>query len=527
MNVSPVISTAPPWSVQAEKSLLCMALLAPGNIVPDLRRQQAGEAFFDEGHRAVWRQIVACFEQGLIDDGAISLIPLAEKLRATGEIEKIGGESALTKLASWEPGAEGWEKRWDIVKGYWLRRRAAAIGRALDLATSDLSQDADESIATAEAALFELREQRADLNRPRHASEFVDEAIEHIQMLTANQGMITGLPTGLTDLDRTLNGLQAKKFYVLAARPGVGKTVLEQVMCENISEGKGHYAEMSRMRERGIACRAPVLLVSLEVDGCQLMLRRILANTHTGLTLLRTGFFPRGFIQNKAVPAGTAIAHSGLWVWDAHDVTVEDLRGEVRRWMREVVAKHQFPANRPKHLPRALVCVDHIGLLKGSAANQRLGRTAEVTEISSKMLHMAKEFEIPVLALSQLNRETEKKGSGRPTLANLRDSGAIEQDGDVVMMLYRPKDYDRETDYTVRADPENRLNPQAAVWTPPGPSMPGWERKAELVKLSVLKHRGGPVGDIDLGWEAGITQFHSLTAQLYSNNAVNRQHTTE
>lgn len=520
---------------RAEQWVLSVALGAPGEVVPLVRREGGAEAFHLPAHRGLWGQIEACLDADELVDGQINWVTLCARLRAAGELEKIGGEKLIQSLLDFAPSFDGWKVNWGVIRAHWLRRRLGGIARKVEFEAANMDRAPADVVAEAESLLFELRIDR-HRNEPRPAFEVADEALVHLETLIRNKGSLLGLATGIADIDRLIT-VGSGTMGILGAYTGVGKTMLGLEIAENISEGAGQYKEIAMFIDKGAVCPTPTLYITCEMGAKGLVIRRIAARTGKSISAMQRGFLPKGWLQGAAVPVAKQIGGSRLWYWDAFDTGIEEVRLECRRWYRDVVLKHVFPKNRPDFLPKALIVVDHIDLVKGSKQTRAQGKTAEVTEVVDELLNMAKELnQVAIIGLSQMNRENAKGGGKgkRAGLDGLSNSSAKERNADWVAILERPADYEDDPTgqaFLVRDDPDNRLNqdaplwhPPRKIWTPAGAPEVDDGNKVQLVYLKVKKNRGGEEGvEIPLGMESAATKVWGLTPYLFSNNSQNRQ----
>jgi replicative DNA helicase len=429
-----------PFDLDAERATLGSMLLQRDAIIA-VDGWLAPDHFYLEQHAWVYEAMVACYRRRVPPD----LATISDELRRRDQLELIGGLPYLIELANAVPTAVHVEYYGRIVERTAVLRRL--IGAGGQIAALGFVED-DELAATLDRAQAALD---AVATRPG-ANEFVplrdvaDDYFAYIQARTTQGVELVGVPTGYVDLDAVLGGLARGAFHILAARPGVGKTALSLSIAYNAAR-QGHR----------------VGIVSLEMSREQLG-QRLLA-MHTGLDLQRLRL---GQVRDAELPGLLAalaeLAELPIAIEDTAGQTVAELRAKARR----LQAKGGLD----------LLIVDYIQLLQG--ANAREGRVQEVSAISRGLANLARELDVPLLALSQLSRNVEGRATHVPMLSDLRDSGSLEQDASVVMFIYREELYDRESD------------------------------KQGIAEIHIAKHRQGPTGVVPLRFDAATTRFGNL-----------------
>jgi replicative DNA helicase len=378
-------------------------------------------------------------------------LTLAEELRVRGQLATVGGPTYLTQLDQMVPFGHNAVEYARIVKNKATRRGLAMVGREImELATQETG-DVQELLDESERKVFHIAEKRrvGDL---RPMSELAIEALELLDQMKKNASGITGTATGFVDLDNQLTGLHGGELIVLAARPGIGKTSLAM----NVALHVAHKENKA------------VAVFSLEMPAAQLVMRMLATQARVDMKKLRGGRLSRA--DEERINEAAAVLHSlKFFVDDAGALSSFDLRAKARR------LKQREPS-------LGLIIIDYLQLMhqKGRVESRQL----EVSEISRALKQLAKELDVPIMALSQLNRKVEERKGGKPMLSDLRESGAIEQDADVVMFIHRE---DEGED---------------------GPMDPG-NRGAMPVELIVAKQRNGPIGSVDLIFQPEFTRFES------------------
>ena len=440
----------PPHSADAEESVIG-ALLIDSSAVVEVAEFLKASDFYKPANAKVYGAVMQLHQTGQ----PVDILTVSEELERRGQIEEVGGRAALADLCARTPTAVHAKQYARIVeRKATLRGLIGAAGRIASIGYEDPA-DAAEAIDRAESELFAISERRA-------AQSFVplgtllNTAYDEIDRLHQNRGQLMGLRTGFTELDKITQGLQASDFIVLAARPSVGKTSLALNIAENaaVREGKS------------------VGIFSLEMSKEQLVLRLLSSVTKIDSYSLRSGFvddmaFPR--IAN----AMGALSKAKVFIDDTASISVMELRTKARRLKME----HGLD----------LVIVDYLQLMQPSQSSRDGNRVQEVSEISRGLKALARELGVPVLALSQLSRATEMREKGEPRLSDLRESGAIEQDADVVVFLFR--DAERSEDQAARG---------------------------EVINFSVAKHRNGPTGRSQLWFIKDQTRFQNLVRERTS-----------
>ncbi len=437
----------PPFSLEAEVSVLGGMLLDP-NAVSRAIETINDSMFFREANRRLFRAMVRIYERGDV----IDVITLSNELKKTDELETSGGMQYLAELLEAVPTAANIEYHAKIV------REKALLRRLIDAASSIVRDAYDQGARPVEEVLDEA-EQRVFQVSQSHSREgfvWIKEILwptfEHIEKLQGSDGGITGVPTGFPDLDIMTTGLQKGDLVIVAARPSMGKTSWVLNVAQTAA----------------IEHRVPVALFSLEMSKEQLVLRLLCSEGRVDAQKLRRGRLSAEEHQRLAAAAGH-LNTAPLWIDDSPAATVLEMRAKARRLKTESDV--------------GLVVVDYMQLMSGSGRTD--SRVQEVSEISRGLKALARELEVPVIALSQLSRAPEQRTDRRPQLSDLRESGSIEQDADVVMFLYRPEYYFGLVDSD-------------------GNSLEG---KAELI---VGKQRNGPTGSVNLYFHKAYTRFDSV-----------------
>ena len=404
-----VFDRTPPQSVDAERAVLGAMLINPETVGTgiEILGDKAEEVFYVPAHQHIYEAILAVFRKNIPVDATT----LTEQISRSGKTDASGGFSYLAELTGAVPTSANIEYYAKIVLESALLRRL--IGACTHIA-GEAYQSAGEVeglLDRAESAIFSIAEQR-QVNPIHAVRDLLEDGIHRIEDQMKSRTGITGIPTGFTELDNMLSGLQPSDMVVLAARPSVGKTAFAL----NVA---AHAAN---------ECGKGVLLFSLEMAKEQLVQRLLCMVGRVDSDRLRKGFLARAEFP-KLQEAAAALSRSHIYIDETPNISVLELRSKARRHAS------QYPVD--------LLIIDYLQLMRGGSSRVE-SRQVEISEISRSIKGIARELRVPVIALSQLSREAEKDDSGMPKLSHLRESGAIEQDADVVLMLSRPPAHESE-----------------------------------------------------------------------------------
>jgi replicative DNA helicase len=405
-----ILRRVPPQNLEAEQSVLG-AILLDNEAVDQALEILSGGDFYREAHREIFRAMVELADRS----HPVDAITLTDALRSKGALETIGGAAYIAELAACVPTAANIAHYARIVREKAVLRSLASIATDIAGSAYDAPANVDEFLDQAEHRIFEISERRI---RPSFHSmnELTRDSLKIIERLYENREMVTGVPTGFLDLDRITAGFQASDLIIIAARPSMGKTALAL----NIAA----YAALEAQPKVGVA------FFSLEMSKEQLVLRMLCSEARVDSSKARTGFL-RAEDFPKLAQAAARLAEAGIFIDDSSDTTAITLKAKCRRLKRE----------RANNL--GLIIVDYLQLMRAARPGER--RDTEIAEISRSLKGLAKELKVPVIALSQLNRQVETRPDRRPLLADLRESGAIEQDADVIAFIYRDEMYHRDS----------------------------------------------------------------------------------
>jgi replicative DNA helicase len=439
----------PPWSEDAEQAVLS-AMLIDQDAILRATEHVDDTMFYREGHRRMFRAMVAISERGDVVDP----LTLSDELQRRGELDASGGKDYIGFLVDAVPTSANVEYHAKIVREKALLRRLIEASTDIVAEAFDARQTAGELLDHAESRIFDISQQRGREGFTR-IKELLWPTMERIEALQRGGKSITGVPSGFTDLDELTSGFQASDLIVVAARPSMGKTAF----ILNIAQ---HAA---------IEHNVPVALFSLEMSKESLVQRMLTGEARVDAQKLRKGMLRDDDFPRLARAAGI-LAQAPIFIDDSPGITLLEMRSAARRLRADANV--------------GLVVVDYLQLIQ--SASEAENRTQEISQISRSLKALAKELAVPVVALSQLSRATEQRTDKRPQLSDLRESGAIEQDADLVMFIYRQEMYEGPTDKD-------------------GNSLEG---RAEVI---VGKQRNGPTGIVNLFFHKAYTRFENYSAR--------------
>jgi len=445
---------APPHSIEAEQSVLG-GLMLDNNAWDTVSEVVTEDNFYRHDHRLVYRTM------GKLVNNAqpLDVVTLSEELDRVGELDNAGGLEYLVDLARNTPSASNIRAYAEIVHDRaLLRKMITAANEIAENAFHPDGRGSDELLNEAEAKIFQIAEDRPTEGGPQDVNPLLKKAVERIDFLFNNDSDMTGVTTGFDDLDAKTAGLQPSDLIIVAARPSMGKTTFAMNLVENALMAKNK----------------PVLVFSLEMPADQLVTRMLSSLGRIDQTRIRTGALEDDDWP-KLTTAVNMMRDKPLFIDDTAGISPNEMRTRARRIVRE-------------HGDISLIMVDYLQLMRVKTGNIE-GRQAEISEISRSLKALAKELECPVVALSQLNRSLEQRPNKRPVNSDLRESGAIEQDADVIMFIYRDEVY-------------NEDSPDKGV--------------AEII---IGKQRNGPIGTSRLAFIGKYTKFENLAPDVYAQYA--------
>ncbi|MGQ9819616.1 MAG: replicative DNA helicase [Candidatus Kapaibacteriales bacterium] len=450
IDLGKVSNFVPPHSYDAEQSVLGAILLDNSTIAKAIEIIDK-ESFYIEKHKIIFDTIVKMFEKAI----QVDLVTLTEELRRIGLLDMVGGSTYLAELMEVVPSPSNIEHYCKIVQERYIRRSLMKVADRIWKDCFDDSIDTLEEVDNAERLIFEIAERRFARNYIT-IKRLTHDAIDSIMLLKEHgRDGLTGVPTGFIDLDNYLGGLQKSDLVIIAARPSVGKTALALSMAYNM----------------GVKKKIPIGFFSLEMSAQQLVLRLI--STHSGVNnhKIRTGSFNKDDLR-KILANLSDLSSAPIYIDDTPNLNLMELRAKSRRLKTE----HKVQA----------IFIDYLQLIDPPKAESR---EREISIISRTLKQIAKELDIPVVALSQLNRSVETRGDKKPQLSDLRESGSIEQDADVVLFIYRPEIYG------IKIWPDSKLPTEG------------------LAEIIIGKQRNGPTGAIKLSYRKETLEFVNLESR--------------
>ncbi|AEP00515.1 replicative DNA helicase [Weizmannia coagulans] len=432
----------PPQNIEAEQAVLGAIFLEPSAFITASEILTA-EDFYRNAHQKIFQVFAKLNDAGK----AVDLVTVAEELSATRQLEDAGGLSYLSELAASVPTAANIAYYAGIVAEKALLRRLIRTATHIAQEGYTREDDVDELLDEAERSIMEVA-QRKNAGDFKHIKDVLVSTYDNIEMLHNRKGDVTGIPTGFYELDRMTAGFQRNDLIIVAARPSVGKTAFALNIAQNV----------------GTKTEENVAIFSLEMGAEQLVMRMLCAEGNIDAQRLRTGALTDEDWRKLTMAMGS-LSNSGIYIDDTPGVRVTEIRSKCRRLKQE----HGL----------GMVVIDYLQLIQGSARS-RENRQQEVSEISRSLKALARELEVPVIALSQLSRGVEQRQDKRPMMSDIRESGSIEQDADIVAFLYREDYYEQDT--------ENK----------------------NIIEIIIAKQRNGPVGTVQLAFIKEYNKFVNL-----------------
>jgi len=435
------LERVPPQNIEAEMAVLGSMLIEEEAIAIAIEIIDA-TYFYKEAHRKIYQSVVSIFDS----NKPVDLVTLIDDLKKKGELEEVGGPVYITSLTTVVPTAANIRHYAKIVKEKSLLRSLITTATQIVADGYESEEDVDKLVDKAERLIFEITSRKIDKDLIP-LKEIIKDSIETIDILYQRKANVTGVPTGFFEFDIMTAGLQSSDFIVIAGRPSMGKSALISSMAEHI----------------GVIEKIPVAIFSLEMSKEQLVQRMLCSHARVDAHKVRTGFLAQSDWPKLTAAAGK-LSEAPIYIDDTPGITVLELRAKARR------LKAQFDIQ--------LIVLDYMQLMQGPAGSEN--RQQEISEISRSLKALARELKVPMIAVSQLSRAVETRSDRRPQLSDLRESGAIEQDADVVVLLLREEYY----------------NPT--------------EENRGIADIILAKQRNGPVGTIKLAFVKEYTRFENL-----------------
>ena len=474
-----------PQNIEAEQALLG-AILANNKAYEKVSEILKSEHFAETAHQKIFEVISTLLQRGHVAD----VITLKNYFEQSGTLNEVGGYPYLIKLAEAASPLTNAEYYAQFIYDKYLRRELINTGYDIvnDAMKEDIDLSAPEQIENAEKKLFDLSFQGESQTGFVNFAEALNSSLGYISRAYEKDGKISGLPTGLDALDSKTGGLNDSDLIIIAGRPAMGKTALATNIAYNVADYMSHEKNIES-KNKGVA------FFSLEMSADQLASRILSTITQTAGHKMRTGDLDKAEFT-RIVAAVRELENIPLYIDDTPGLTINNIRTRARR------------LKRTKGL--GLIVIDYIQLITGSSKKSEGNRVQELSEISRGLKILAKELKVPVIALSQLNRGVEQRDDKRPVMSDLRESGSIEQDADIVMFVYR------ENYYVVNEEPKQKANETPEHLQK---RMEDWEKRkretANLAEVIIGKQRHGPTGTVNLFWNGEFAQFGNLTKEEY------------
>jgi replicative DNA helicase len=435
------LDRVPPQNIEAEQAVLGAILLHSDALITAMERISSDD-FYRPSHQKIYEAMMELSG----DNEPVDLITLTATLQDKQQLEDIGGVTYLSELANSVPTAANVDYYAAIVEEKSMLRRLIRAATQIVSNGYASSDDVADLLNEAEQRIFEISQRRS-------SSGFISirdvlmEVFERVEFLYSHKGGSTGIPSGFVDLDKMTSGFQRSDLIIVAARPSVGKTAFALNIAQNV----------------GVRAKETVAIFSLEMGAAQLVQRMICAEANVDATRMRTGFL-EGDDWEKLTMAIGALSEASIFIDDSPSITVAEIRAKCRRLKQE------------KGL--GMILIDYLQLIHGRGKGDN--RQQEVSEISRTLKQIARELNVPVIALSQLSRGVEQRQDKRPMMSDLRESGSIEQDADIVAFLYRDDYYDKESE------------------------------KKNIIEIILAKQRNGPVGTVELAFLKNYNKFVNM-----------------
>ena len=447
----PTLDRLPPHSTEAEMGVLGCALLDPNQCIGECiekLKDDGAMAFYDLRHQTIYETLAAMFNAR----SAIDLITVQQNLKDRQLLDQIGGIAYLSQLQDAVPSAANLSYYLDIVREKFLLRKLITTCSGVVAKVFDYEGEVETLLDEVEKEILRVNESRAQ-GSVIPINTLVHDAIATIENYFGRNGQLGGIATGFADLDKMTDGLHGGEMIIIAARPSMGKTSLAMNVAEHVA----------------LELKLPVAVFSLEMSAASLILRMMCSLARVNLRSIREGFMSEADFPKLTSAAGRLSA-AKLFIDDTAGLSILQLRARARRMAQQHGIK--------------LFVIDYLQLLNSTAQRAKENRQQEIADISSGIKALAKELNVPIIVLAQLNREIEKDKSRKPRLSDLRESGSIEQDADLVALLYKPD-----------AGEDEESAPAESEGLP--------------VNLVIAKQRNGPTGDVNLTFLKPYTRFES------------------
>jgi replicative DNA helicase len=444
----PIMDRIPPHNQEAEQSVIGAIFLEPQALITAAEILQY-EDFYRVAHQKIFQTMNRLSDQGK----PIDVVTVTEELASKKELEDVGGLSYLTEIANAVPTAANIAHYARIVEEKALLRRLIRVATNIVEDGFTREDEVEALLSEAEKKMMEVSN-RKNAGDFRHIKDVLVQTYDNIELLHSRKGDITGVPTGFRDLDRITAGFQRNDLIIVAARPSVGKTAFALNVAQNVA---------TKTEEN-------VAIFSLEMGAEQLVMRMLCAEGNIDAQILRTGALTAEDWRKLTMAMGS-LSNAGIFIDDTPGIRINEIRSKCRRLKQEYGL--------------GMILIDYLQLIQGSG-NGKENRQQEVSEISRSLKALARELKVPVVALSQLSRGVEQRQDKRPMMSDLRESGSIEQDADIVSFLYREDYYDKET--------ENQ----------------------NMIEIIIAKQRNGPTGTVTLAFVKEFNKFVNVDWSQHS-----------
>ncbi|QHM72761.1 replicative DNA helicase [Mixta intestinalis] len=444
----------PPHSLEAEQSVLG-GLMLDNERWDNVSERVVAEDFYSRPHRLIFSEMQRLLEAGQ----PIDLITLSDSLEQRGELDMVGGFAYLAELSKNTPSAANINAYADIVRERAVVREMIAVANQIaDAGYDPQGRSSEELLDFAESNVFKIAEQRANKDEgPQNIEQILEATVSRIESLYQKpHDGVTGVDTGYQDLNKKTAGLQGSDLIIVAARPSMGKTTFAMNLCENAA----------MLQDK------PVLIFSLEMPSEQLMMRMLASLSRVDQTRIRTGQLDDEDWARISGTMGILLEKKNIYIDDSSGLTPTEVRSRARRVFRE-------------NDGLSMIMIDYLQLMRVPSLSDN--RTLEIAEISRSLKALAKELNVPVVALSQLNRSLEQRADKRPVNSDLRESGSIEQDADLIMFIYRDEVYHENSDLK------------------------------GIAEIIIGKQRNGPIGTVRLTFNGQWSRFDNYAGPQYDD----------
>lgn len=444
----------PPHSIEAEQSVLG-GLMLDNERWDNVSERVSSQDFYSRPHRIIFGEMQRLLEQGQ----PIDLITLSESLEQRDQLDSVGGFAYLAELSKNTPSAANINAYADIVRERAVVREMIAVANEIaDAGYEPQGRSSEDLLDLAESKVFQIAENRTNKDEgPKSVAMILEDTVTRIEQLYQRpHDGVTGVSTGFNDLDKKTAGLQKSDLIIVAARPSMGKTTFAMNLCENAA----------------LTQEKPVLIFSLEMPGEQIMMRILASLSRVDQTKIRTGQLDDEDWARISSTMGLLLEKKNMYIDDSSGLTPTEVRSRARRIFRE-------------HGGLSLIMIDYLQLMRVPSLTEN--RTLEIAEISRSLKALAKELQVPVVALSQLNRSLEQRSDKRPVNSDLRESGSIEQDADLIMFIYRDEVYNDNS-----------------------------EEKG-IAQIIIGKQRNGPIGTTRLTFQGQWSRFDNYAGPQYDD----------